>query len=107
VIDHRSARSARLLEKMLEYSPYHLGGVGGFDRIKYQLEERMYRHIALSIRIKLPPYYTGLMKKTEKFLTENDLRKIADHKKNPDLEKWDSSEEHPKNTKPFIAYWAQ
>ena len=74
VIDHRSARSARLLEKMLEYSPYHLGGVGGLDRIKYQLEERMYRHIALSIRIKLSPYYAGLMKKTEKYLTEHDLR---------------------------------
>jgi len=34
----------------------------------------MYRHIALSIRIKLSPYYAGLMKKTEKYLTEHDLR---------------------------------
>jgi hypothetical protein len=72
VIFHKSAKSARLLEKILEFSPYKFAGVGGILDLEEQTR-RLYKRIAIGIRENPAPYYNRLLPITKKYLNQRDL----------------------------------
>lgn len=77
VIDHKSLKSVRLLEKILENSPYNWWGDGGLDGIKFKTKE-LYWHIARGIRENPSPIYDDLIQKTEKYFRQEYYTIIRD-----------------------------
>jgi uncharacterized HAD superfamily protein len=69
IIEHKSAKSARMIEMILEHSPFNNWGVGGVQNILKRTES-INSQIAEGIRANPSPHYDRLLKMTEKYIDD-------------------------------------
>jgi hypothetical protein len=102
VIGHRSEKSAFLLEKIIDNPPLEFSGQWNIRRIKEE-KEILFELIARGIREEKCPFYSKLIKRTEKY--NNDGNEYWVSYDNGD----DASPRFPQNRatygKHFEAYW--
>lgn len=106
IIKHKSIKSAILLEKILNLSPYEFYGMGGIGIKGLEDEtEKLYKYISVGIREQTSPHYNKLLKLTEKYHRKNLDYYYPNFRNEPDRK---SSEPMITDTvKPFRSFWWQ
>jgi hypothetical protein len=107
IVERQNAKSARLLELILDFSPYNIEGIEGSEKQKRSLVE----HLALEIRRNNCPQYAFLIKATEQYIDAAALRYLAESGqtvgRNSNTPWPVIFEDKKENDRPYIAFWYQ
>jgi hypothetical protein len=112
VIEHKSAKSARLLERFIEQSPFESFAFRsmGIQQLK-RCTEWLYQAIALGIRENACSYYAKLLPRTAKYLKKESQRVGSEPYPQVSYRKLEGHAEETvdakENDKPYVAYWQQ
>jgi hypothetical protein len=112
VIEHKSAKSARLLERFLEQSPFESFAFRSMGIQQLQrCTEWLYQAIALGIRENACSYYAKLLPRTAKHLKKESQRVGSEPYPEVSYRKLDGPAEETadkkENDKPYVASWYQ
>jgi hypothetical protein len=103
VIQHKSNKSAKMLEKILEQSPLDFAGKWELRNLEDE-KNNLYNYIAEGIRMYDNPHYDKLKKMTEKYLTEKQGKNLQTYRTSFSDDGYSSRRIRPV-VQPYQAFW--